>query len=263
MITAAATPSVITRLNREWQARWAQHEYDFPHGRMTCEQTLQIVSRREENADAVLRGLLTSAAQDGPNDTVCARTALQIILPRVVSIAAQCARRQRVQHAGVYEEPLAVTVALALERIKNAPLHRRGSVLGNLAMDLLKLSLAYYNAADAEIPADTTDGAMFEPRTLNELARIDNEVSPTEAATQQVLALAAWARDREVLTEAETSLLVSYELANCQERKRLAATLGIESQALRLRVHRVRQSLRQAVQTHALQRTDLMPQMAA
>ena len=60
-----------------------------------------------------------------------------------------------------------------------------------------------------------------------------------------------------------TSLLVSYELANCQERKRLAATLGIESQALRLRVHRVRQSLRQAVQTHALQRTDLMPQMAA
>lgn len=263
MITAATTPSVITRLNREWQARWAEYEHDFPHGRMTCEQTLQIVSRREDHADAVLRGLLTAASQDGLNDTVCARTALQIILPRVVSIAAQCARRQRVQHAGVYEEPLAVTVALALERIKHAPLHRRGSVLGNLAMDLLKLSLAYYSAAEAEIPTDTADGYMFEPHTLNEIARIDTEVSSTEEATQQVLALAAWARDRDVLTEPETALLVSYELADCQERKRLAAKLGIESQALRLRVHRVRQALRKAVQTHALQRTDLMPQMAA
>ncbi|MEO4039921.1 hypothetical protein V3N95_11715 (plasmid) [Micrococcaceae bacterium Sec6.3] len=263
MITTTATPSVITRLNREWQARWADHEYDFPHGRMSCQQTLQIVSERQPHADAVLRGLLTAASQDGLNDAVCARTALQIILPRVVSIAAQCARRQRVQHAGVYEEPFAVTVALALERIKHAPLHRRGSVLGNLAMDLLKFSLAHFTAAEAEIATDTTDTRVFDPRDLTEASRAAAGISATEEATQQVLALAAWARDREVLTEAETSMLVSYELADAAERKQQAARHGIESRALCLRVHRVRQTLKKAVCAHALQRTDLMPQMAA
>lgn len=264
MITTRTSPSVITRLNREWKARWAELEYDFPHGRMSCQQTLLIVSERRPDADAVLRGLLAAAAQDGARDEVCARTALQIILPRVVAVASQCARRQRVHAGGLYEEPLAVVVALALERIKHAPLHRPGSALGNLAMDLLKHSLRAFEHAELEAPTDPAEGPAFEACTASELARHGaGDVSAAEQAIQQVLRLATWARGHEILTEAETSMLVTYELSGAEERKALAAKHQISSRALCLRVYRVRQSLKQAVSLHALQRADLMDEMAA
>lgn len=262
MAATTAAPSLITRLNREWQGRWAELEYDFPHGRMSCQQTLQIVSERRPEADAVLRGLLTAAAHDGANDPVCARTALQIILPRVVSVAVQCARRSR--QLGHDEEPMAITVAVALERIKHAPLHRPGSALGNLAMDVLKYALRHTAPVSAETPTDPTEAGSFEPAGLEQIARGEAlNSSTTEEATAQVLRLAAWARDREILTERETAMLVTYELGTCQERKAMAARYGIEVPALRLRVHRIRQSLKKAVQAHALERSDLMTPLAA
>lgn len=264
MTLTTATPSVITRLNHEWQARWADREYDFPHGRMSCQQTLQLVSDRDPSADAVLRGLLTAASQKGANDEVCARTALQIVLPRVVTVATQWARRWGCSQVGAYDEPLAVSVAIAVERIKNAPLHRPGSVLGNLAMDLSKLVRRHFLAAQAEIPADPTSCTdAIEARGASDAARRIEQISETEEVTDQVLRLAAWARDHEILTEAETSMLVCYEVGSADERKALAETYAIGSRALCLRVHRVRQTLKKAVQAYALERTDLMSAKAA
>ena len=256
--TTTHTPSLITRLNIEWDRRWAEHLYDFPHGTMTCQQSLQLVSHRAENAGSVMRGLLEAA---GAGDDVCARTALQIVLPSVVSVARQCAPRQRAQ-AGAYEEPLAVTVALAIERIKHAPLQRPGSVLGNLHMDLLKYALRYFKASESELLGMEDDLAGTEEFS-SLYGRLAETTSGTEESTRQLLRLAAWMRDHEILTEAETAIFVSYEIGTSEERAALAEKLSTTREGLCVRVHRIRKAVKKAVSQYALQRSDLMDETAA
>lgn len=249
----AHSPSLITRLNREWKDR-ADLVHNFPHGTMTGQQTLELVTNRAEGSEEILRGLFAAA---GDGDEVCLRVSLQIVLPAVVNVAKQCVYRQS-SFAGSYEEPLAVTVALSIERIKKAPLHRPGSVLGNFALDLLKLSLRSFEMDQREVL--TFDGQCPAEQGRSELhLRLNGDGgSETERSTQQLLSLAAWARDHDVLTETETSIFVCYTIGSSEERAALAARVGSTRDGMHMRAHRIRQQLKKAVTHYALQRTDLM-----
>lgn len=252
------TPSLITRMNREWQLRMAETTYAFPHGTMTCEQTLQLVSSRAPGSADIVRGLFEAA---GRGDETCLRTSLQIMLPAIVNVAGQCRSRQRCS-SHTFEEPLAVVTALAVERIKNAPLHRPGSVLGNLSMDLLKYALRHF-ANDGEVL--THDGEHPDAQARDGLqARLHDQTSQTEVATRQLLRLAAWARDHDVLTETETSVFVCYGIGSAEERTALADRLETTKDRLAMRAHRIRKRLKKAVSSYALERTDLLePEMVA
>jgi hypothetical protein len=80
--------------------------------------------RDDQAAPAILRALAVLA----PGDALAARTVLQALLPGLVRLAGMVG----------YDEPAAIEVSLAWERIRTYPARRRGSVAANVLFDVRK-----------------------------------------------------------------------------------------------------------------------------
>ena len=145
MSTTTYAPTVIDRLNAEWAVRYAETSHPWPHGTQTGIELVQTVARSTVEArEQIMRGLLEQAAV---GDEDCARAVLQLMLPRFTLIAGRHTRMRMAAMHGDHsarEEVSAAVIAAAWKWIRRPSLHRAGSCIGNLAMDVLKdLSLIH------------------------------------------------------------------------------------------------------------------------
>lgn len=251
-ITQAYTPTVIDRLNAEWAVRYADVPHAWPHGEQTGDQLRQSVSEApREEREQLMRGLLEQAAQ---GDEHCGRAVLQLMLPRFTLIAA---RHTRMRLATVHgdssaqEEVAAAVIAAAWRWVRKPSLHRPGSCIGNLAMDVMKDSLLERRIYDIHDGNDTL------PDWLPELATTSGDEQDGDRATLELCALVAWARDTAVFSSRDASVFLRYQLADDQERAALSQECGYNGRALCKRVSVLRSRLTKALKDYALQRSDL------
>lgn len=260
MSTTATGPDIHHRLIREWEASWAQTLHAFPHGKHTAGQVLsQIRTSPRSEADQIMLGLLREA---GAGDQACARTALQVMLPKCVSLARSCKGLSTLDP----QEAISVVVAIMWERVSSYPMARTTSVIGNLAMDALKaVTRAFPPALTLESPVD--------PLVLSEGRSGDSEdtqhwpssipaaepaaVTQAEENFHELYTVLAWSRDHNLLSAEDVALLVRYSTSSSAEKTAMAQHLQISMTALRKRAHRIRCTLIQAVQDYALTRADL------
>ena len=260
MNTATYAPTVIDRLNAEWATRFADVAHPWPHGTQTGIELAQTIARSAvEDRERIMRGLLEKAAE---GDEDCSRAVLQLMLPRFTLIAG---RHTRMRMATVHgdqsarEEVSAAVIAAAWKWIRRPSLHRAGSCIGNLAMDVLKDSLLERKLYDGQSDVEAL------PEWLPELAAApEEEHGPDNGrATQDLCALVAWARDNATFSSRDAAIFLRYQLADDAERAALSTEYGYTGRGLCKRIHVLRARLTQAVKDYALERSELAPDYAA
>ena len=259
-ITQAYAPTVIDRLNAEWAVRYADVPHAWPHGEQTGDQLRQSVSEApREEREQLMRGLLEQAAQ---GDEHCGRAVLQLMLPRFTLIAA---RHTRMRLATVHgdssaqEEVAAAVIAAAWRWVRKPSLHRPGSCIGNLAMDVLKDSLLERKLYDGQSDVEALPSWL--PQLAEEPA--DDEAADNGRATRDLCALIAWARDNAVFSSRDAAVFLRYQLADEAERAALSDEYGYSGRGLCKRINVLRTRLTQAVKDYAMERSGLAPDYAA
>lgn len=254
-VTHTYQPTVIDRLNVEWGARYASTPRSWPHGEQTGDELrARVNGASTAEREQLMRGLLEAAAAGDEN---CARAALQLMLPRFVLTAARHTRmRQAALHgdSSAQEEVAAAVIAAAWKWVRQPSLHRPGSCIGNLAMDVMKDSLLERKLMDRG--GDDADLVDWLPELAN-TPEVDDEA--TGRSTQELCSLIAWARDEGVFTSRDAALFLRYQLSDEQERVALSEEHGYSGRSLCKRVSLLRSRLTDAVRDYALQRCDLSP----
>lgn len=260
MSTTTYTPTVIDRLNAEWAVRYAETSHPWPHGAQTGIELVQTVARSTvEVREQIMRGLLEQAAV---GDEDCARAVLQLMLPRFTLIAGRHTRMRMATMHGDHsarEEVSAAVIAVAWKWIRRPSLHRAGSCIGNLAMDVFKDSLLERKLYDGQSDVEALPSWL--PQLAEESA--DDEAADNGRATRDLCALIAWARDNAVFSSRDAAVFLRYQLANEAERAALSDEYGYSGRGLCKRIHVLRTRLTQAVKDYALERSELAPDYAA
>ena len=211
MSTTTYAPTVIDRLNAEWAVRYAETSHPWPHGAQTGIELVQTVARSTvEVREQIMRGLLEQAAV---GDEDCARAVLQLMLPRFTLIAGRHTRMRMATMHGDHsarEEVSAAVIAAAWKWIRRPSLHRAGSCIGNLAMDVLKDSLLERKLYDGQSDVEALPSWL--PQLAEEPA--DDEAADNGRATRDLCALIAWARDNAVFSSRDAAVFLRYQLAD-------------------------------------------------
>lgn len=254
-VTHTHQPNVIDRLNVEWGIRYASTPRSWPHGEQTGDELCGSVNDASpEEREQLMRGLLEAAAG---GDEDCARAVLQLMLPRFVLTAARHTRMRQMALRGdssAQEEVAAAVIAAAWKWIRRPSLHRSGSCIGNLAMDVMKDSLLERKLMDR----GSTDVDLVD--WLPEMASTpDPEEETTDRSTQELCSLIAWARDEGVFTSRDAALFLRYQLSDAQERIALSEEYGYRGRSVCKRISLLHRRLTDAVRDYALQRCDLSP----
>lgn len=249
-------PTVIDRLNVEWATRYASTPRSWPHGQQTGDELRTRVNDAcPVEREHLMRGLLEAAAA---GDEDCARAVLQLMLPRFVLTAARHTRmRQAALHgdSSAQEEVAAAVIAAAWKWVRQPSLHRPGSCIGNLAMDVMKDSLLERKLMDRG--GDDANLVDWLPELGN--SATEEDVDAADRSTQELCSLIAWARDEGVLNSRDAALFLRYQLSDEQERAALSQEYGYTGRSLCKRVSLLRNRLTEAVRDYALQRCDLAP----
>lgn len=245
--TTTDQPGIVIRLQREWDCSWATELYDFPHRRTTAGEVLaQVRSLPGAEADALMLQLLIAA---GRGDQRCSRTALQVMLPKCVSLARSCRGLRRMDP----QEAMGVVVAIMWEKVTTYPVHRTRHVIGNLAMDALKTV-----TRKITIPSDSLEVSL-DPVVIEEVVAGEESSDGTEQERcfTELLTVMGWACDHNVLSQQQVSVLTRYSTGTKEERSTLADELGVSTRNLCRKVSAIRCNLAKALREHAVERGDL------
>lgn len=245
-MSATVQPAPIaTRLNTEWESRYAHREYLFGAlGIRSCDDLITEIragvrrdssTAQRERTDVVLYELLTLARS---GNRIAERVLVQVLLPA----AQRMAHRVRALDGMDRADRVGYAITCAWEVIGvDYKMHLHQRVHANLTMGLLgKLS-----------ERTPTDKAIHDQTTAvsNEFLEAELDAWTGAEPPVEVLALRlfAWAVDTGALTREETALLARVTMGDDEEtREQIAESLGITIDNLHKRVQRIRKRLKAA-----------------
>ena len=245
-MSATVHPAPIaTRLNTEWDARYAHRTYLFGSlGIHSCEDLLTEIrtgARRgstpaqQERTDVVLHELLTLARS---GNRIAERILMQVLLPA----AQRMVNRVRALDGMNSADRVGYAITCAWELIRHGyKMHLHQRVHANLTMGLL-------NKLAERTPTDKAVHEMTTPVT-NDVLEVELGPWADEEPPVEVLALRlfTWAIDTGTLTREETALIARVTMGDDDEtREQIAAEFGISLDNLQKRIQRIRKRLKVA-----------------
>lgn len=236
MTTSTAAPaSLMTKLDVEWAARYADRSRDFGL-EATCTGTeLRALLDNKDSRDEVAYLLLT-AARAGNRDAE--RALVQALIP----VARRMAHRLRTLDDFDWGDRVSIAIVAAWEAVRTFKLRYRTRVWANLTMTLLDRLTPYRTANQRHVEDQTI---VVDHTVMVEV--VDADPADSSASPEAKLAvLFTWAIDTGVLSRDEVALLSRVALGD-EPRAQIAGELGLTDDTLRKRVERTRQKLSAAV----------------
>lgn len=250
--TAIQTPGLLTQLRTEWAATGSR-TINVDGAERSADELLTLLraAAGTPEQDRLLHQLLI-AGHDG--NELAERIILQLMLPKAVHLARTCAALRDIKgRDNVSQDAVAIAIGAIWEQIRTYKLHRTTKrIHANIGLNALH-SITEITAAESVI---------LEPETLQEsiensqpLEHVD-DWNPDAWATDNARAVEdlafvlRWAIDTQTLSPTEVRILARYDLGTPADREDLADELEVKRDSLNRRVHRIRGTLIEAIQTH-------------
>ncbi|MEA5457286.1 hypothetical protein SPF06_21425 [Sinomonas sp. JGH33] len=186
---------------------------------------------------------LVEAAQSG--DTLAHLAVLVVFVPKAIAVATSTRALRRYP----LKDAVSIYLGALWEQVLVHPLHRSGSVAGNLTLGALHSVTEEDRRDPALVDAlrtDGLDGGAVEYVLHQRSAGAETE-NPAETSEKDVADLFAWSLDSGILTPEEVSLVSLWYLGGSEGQAAAAARLGLSRDSARRHICRVRTKLTSAV----------------